>query len=135
MLPDVSENTVKSMCQPSTGEFRDFELYSDPLLERYWPSERRAILVHRFYLSLEQKREATLEAALRSWESGICVAWRRDKMRRDGQEQLREIERHKYFLSQRLGYDVGWEVAAKDWIEKHAAAWREWWEKQPESGA
>lgn len=126
---------MKSTCQHSAIELRDIELLSHSLLKKYWFSERRAILVHRFYRSLELKREASLEETVRSWESGICIVWRRDKMRRDGQEQLKEIERHKYFLSQRLGYDVGWEVAAKDWIENHAAAWREWWEEQPESGA
>lgn len=132
---DISENRVKPTCRPSASEIREIELLSQPMLKKYWPSERRAVLVHRFYLSLELKREATLEETVRSWESGICLAWRRDKMRRDGQEQLKEIEKHKYFLSQRLGHDAGWEAAARDWIEHHAAAWREWWEEQPNSGA
>ena len=35
-----------------------------------------------------------------------------------------EIERHKYYLSEQMGYDVGWEYAEHDWEEKHARAWR-----------
>ena len=35
-----------------------------------------------------------------------------------------EIERHKYFLSEKAGHDVGWEHAATDWHENHAAAFR-----------
>lgn len=35
-----------------------------------------------------------------------------------------EIERHKYFLSEKAGHDVGWEHAAADWQENHAATFR-----------
>lgn len=30
-------------------------------------------------------------------------------------EVIAEIERHKYFLSEKAGYDVGWEFAEQDW--------------------
>lgn len=131
----MCEKTLRPACGPTPNEILEIEILNDPLLAKYWPSERRAILAHRFFLSLDLKREATLQETLRSWEAGACVPWRRDKMRRDGQQQIREIERHKYLVSQKLGYDVGAETAATDWIEHHAAAWREWWEMQPESGA
>jgi hypothetical protein len=39
-------------------------------------------------------------------------------------EEIAEIERHKYFLSQKHGHDVGWERAEQDWDEHHAAVWR-----------
>lgn len=39
-------------------------------------------------------------------------------------EETREIERHKYFLSEKRGYDVGWEFAEQDWEQHHAARWR-----------
>ena len=132
---NVSEKTLDSACRPSARELREIELLSSPLLSKYWPSERRAILAHRFFLSLDLKREATMDETVKSWESGACIPWRRDKMRRDGQRQLKEIERHKYLVSQQLGYDIGAEAAAKDWVDHHAAAWRAWWEEQPESGA
>lgn len=31
--------------------------------------------------------------------------------------EIAEIERHKYFLSEKRGYDVGWEYAEQDWEE------------------
>lgn len=39
--------------------------------------------------------------------------------------ERRQVERHKYFLSQARGIDVGFETAAKDWFEKHSQEWRE----------
>ena len=35
-------------------------------------------------------------------------------------EETAEIERHKYFLSEKAGHDVGWETAEQDWEENHA---------------
>ncbi len=34
-------------------------------------------------------------------------------------EAIAEIERHKYFLSEKAGYDVGWEFAEQDWLSNH----------------
>ena len=39
--------------------------------------------------------------------------------------ELRDIERHKYFLSQHAGHDVGFEAAADDWLQHHAEAFRQ----------
>ncbi len=30
-------------------------------------------------------------------------------------EEIAEVERHKYFLSEKAGHDVGWEHAEQDW--------------------
>lgn len=103
------------------------------LLASFALSERRAILCHRLYLGFQLQREADLQTALLSWEGGACTAWRREKMRRDCQEQIRQIELHRTELSRLLGQEVSAEAAARDWIQKHAAAWRAWWEQQPES--
>ena len=35
-------------------------------------------------------------------------------------EEIAEIEKHKYFLSEKAGHDVGWEHAERDWLENHA---------------
>lgn len=37
-----------------------------------------------------------------------------------GEAQRAEIEKHKYFLSQERGYDVGLTVATEDWLLHHA---------------
>ena len=39
-------------------------------------------------------------------------------------EETAEIERHKYFLSEKAGHDVGWETAEQDWEENHAQEYR-----------
>ena len=39
-------------------------------------------------------------------------------------EEVSEIERHKYYLSERAGHDVGWEFAEQDWEANHADAFR-----------
>ena len=39
-------------------------------------------------------------------------------------EEIAEIERHKYFLSENRGYDVGWEFAERDWDQHHSPSWR-----------
>ena len=36
-----------------------------------------------------------------------------------------EVERHKYFMSQSSGCDVGFEVACSDWMNKHAQDFRQ----------
>ncbi|MCC6144184.1 MAG: hypothetical protein IT368_10305 [Candidatus Hydrogenedentes bacterium] len=39
--------------------------------------------------------------------------------------ELREIEKHKYFLSLERGHDVGFEFAKADWISRYAPTWRQ----------
>jgi hypothetical protein len=39
-------------------------------------------------------------------------------------EEIVEIEKHKYFLSEQAGYDVGWDVAEQDWESNHAEQFR-----------
>ena len=39
-------------------------------------------------------------------------------------EETAEIEKHKYFLSEKAGHDVGWEAAEKDWESKFADDFR-----------
>lgn len=39
--------------------------------------------------------------------------------------ECREIEQHKWFMSQQAGHDVGYEVARQDWLERHGLQWRQ----------
>ncbi|MFZ5500888.1 MAG: DUF4032 domain-containing protein [Candidatus Micrarchaeota archaeon] len=74
-------------------------------------------------------------AAIESWEKNHARPWRETKIRADLEAQLCEIEKHKYYLSEKMGHDVGWEYAIRDWMHAHASGWRQWWEDRPESGA
>ena len=39
--------------------------------------------------------------------------------------EIAEIERHKYFLSEKAGHDIGWEAAEQDWELRHAKQFRQ----------
>ena len=39
-------------------------------------------------------------------------------------QEIREIERHKYFMSEKAGYDVGWNHAADDWEANYGEEFR-----------
>jgi hypothetical protein len=43
--------------------------------------------------------------------------------------QLEEILEHKWIMSEKEGRDLG-EEAVKDWIDKYAAIFREYWERK-----
>ena len=40
------------------------------------------------------------------------------------EEEIAEIKRHKYFLSEKAGHDVGWEAAEKDWDARYGEQFR-----------
>jgi len=43
---------------------------------------------------------------------------------RFSEAERREIERHKWLLSERCGCDVGMQHATEDWLAHHAEQWR-----------
>ncbi|MEE3181083.1 MAG: hypothetical protein VX288_04175, partial [Planctomycetota bacterium] len=103
------------------------------LLVGLWPSEVRAIQACQSFLRREQQGEVSLQETLEIWEGRISRKWRAEKMKIDGQMQLREIEQHQSRIQEKEGRTLDWETAAQDWIERHASSWREWWEEQPAS--
>ena len=46
------------------------------------------------------------------------------------EEEMQEIEVHRYYLSEKVGYDVGTHFAACDWIKNYARQWRDWKKEQ-----
>ena len=43
---------------------------------------------------------------------------------REFQAEREEILRHKWYESEKAGYDIGFEQALTDWIVKHRSKWR-----------
>ena len=43
---------------------------------------------------------------------------------------IAEINRHKWLESEIVGFDIGFEAAAEDWLKKHASAWVTYHEKK-----
>ena len=103
------------------------------LLAGLWPSEVRAIEACQAFLRRQQKSEVSLKETLEIWEGRLSRKWRAEKMKIDGQMQMREIEQHQSRIQKEEGRQLDWETAAQDWIERHARTWREWWEEQPAS--
>jgi len=54
---------------------------------------------------------------------------------REAAAEREEIMRHKWFLSERAGYDVGYFFAMYDWIANHRAEWRKFWRKENTTGS
>lgn len=102
-------------------------------LSGYWPSERRALLEHKYFLGLERGYDPPLEEAIESWERRYARQWRTEKMRRDAEAQLREIEAYRQRLIGELGRLVDFAEAARCWIRECEAQWRDHWEAGPQS--
>ena len=49
---------------------------------------------------------------------------RNSSLYREFQAEREEILRHKWYESEKAGYDIGFERALTDWIIKHRAKWR-----------
>ena len=88
------------------------------------PSELKAIEDHKYYMSLEQKKQISIEEAITDFISKYEADWLREKTRRDNLAQKEEIEKHKYRRSEQEGRDLG-EEAVDEWRQKYAHIWRE----------
>jgi phosphocarrier protein HPr len=89
------------------------------------PSELAAIQTHKYFMSLNEGREVSIEEAIKDFVAKYRTDWLREKQRRDNEEQIKEIERHKYLRSTEEGYDIGSRTASEEWIGNYAHIWRE----------
>jgi phosphotransferase system HPr (HPr) family protein len=88
------------------------------------PAELLAIEDHKYFMSQRSGAEVSIEDAIDDFLKCYAESWRREKMRRDAMDQIREIERHKYLRSMQEGRDIGRNVAAEEWCSKYAHIWR-----------
>ena len=89
------------------------------------PSELAAIQEHKYFMSLKESREVSIDEAIEDFVEKYRADWLLEKQRRDNAEQIREIERHKWFRSSEEGYDIGSRTASEEWIGSYAHIWRE----------
>ncbi len=87
------------------------------------PEEIAAIETHKYYLSKEEGRDVGMAYAIAHWLVHHAARWRHEQLRKDIEDQWKEIEKHKWIESQKAGTDLG-STAAMDWIQKYAAEWR-----------
>ena len=107
---------IQSAQKKSRGGSRATQKASK-LLVGLWPSEVRAIQACRTFLRREQQCEISLQETLEIWEGRISRKWRAEKMKIDGQMQLREIEQHQSRVQEKEGRKLDWETAAQDWVD------------------
>jgi hypothetical protein len=88
------------------------------------PAELQAVEVHKYYLSLNQKREVPIDEAIRNFRSGYRSAWLAAKIKKDSRDLIAEMTQHQNFLSVSRDASVEFDEAAFDWIARHASAWR-----------
>ena len=56
---------------------------------------------------------------------GVTEFIKQTSLYREFQAEREEILRHKWFESEKAGYDIGFERALTDWITRHRAQWRQ----------
>ena len=59
---------------------------------------------------------------------------KKDKLLKNKQA-LEEINRHRWIESEKAGYDIGFESASMDWLEKFSSAWMQYHMPQRKSSA
>jgi phosphocarrier protein len=87
-------------------------------------SEMPAIEVHKYFISIEQKKPVSFEDAIKDWNSKYRDDWLKEKTRIDNLKQKEEIDKYKYLRSEQEGRDLGPE-AVEEWMQKYAPLWRE----------
>jgi len=112
---------------------RPSEMGEPPLGCPLTQPEIRAVRSHQQRLRQECGREVDFDAALDDWLENCALAWRQERMRRCNERQRDEMLRHKWIESEKAQRDLGKE-AVLDWIHKHAAEWRAWYESLGDDG-
>lgn len=88
------------------------------------PAELHAILEHQRSMTLSQGIEVSLETAIEDFVSHCRESWMHEKQHLDNVEQIKEIEKHKYFRSMEERHDIGKKAAAEEWCLRYAHLWR-----------
>jgi len=89
------------------------------------PAELRAIEDHKYFMSLEQGCEVSIEDAIRDFVNNYKDAWIKEKQRRENFEQIEEIKKYKNIRSQEAGYEISENDAAEEWRDMYAHIWRQ----------
>jgi len=102
---------------------------SVPLSARYDAVEQREVERHYERLCSERDGKIEFAEAEADWLANHALQWRLRRQAHCLALQREEINRHKWIRSEKEKRDVGHE-AVFEWIQKYAAAWRQWYEKE-----
>ena len=97
--------------------------------KQYSKAEQDAIDEHKYLLSEAVGYDVGIELATRDWERHYAARWRRERQAEMLALQCVEIRRHQWIESEKARRDLGTQ-AKLDWIRKHAAQWRKWYDHE-----
>jgi len=109
-------------------DYSDYERFCKEFTAAEW----QALEVHRYYMSERAGYDVGIEKSVEDWLLHYSTDWRKERLRKDLADQAKEIMKHKWIESEKAGTDLG-DLAALDWVRKHAAEWRRWREKSSQS--
>lgn len=93
--------------------------------------EVRAVEEHQIRMEQDQGAPIPFEIARADWLANHAVPWRQKRHAKMLQMQREEMLKYKWIESQKAHKDLGKEIAL-EWIEKHAAKWRQWYDENYE---
>ena len=99
----------------------------DAVQEAISEEERRAVEVHKWYLSQRAGCDVGWGAALEDWKRNYQADWRKNQRIRqltDNTAQAKEIQDYVWYRSQEAGADMSRD-AQEEWVRLYAAQWRE----------
>jgi phosphocarrier protein HPr len=89
------------------------------------PAELKAVEEHKYFMSIEQHREVSIEEAITDFINHYRESWEKEKVRRENLEQIEEIKNYKAKRSKEVGRDIDENAAAYEWRDNYAHIWRE----------
>ncbi len=89
------------------------------------PSELKAIMDHKWYLSERAGRPVSIEDAILDFRERYRNGWLQSKLEQENREQIDEIIKYKWYRSEEEGHDIGKDRAAFEWITGFADLWRQ----------
>ena len=89
------------------------------------PAELQAIEKHKYFMSLRQAREVSIEEAIEDFIKNYEHDWRREKLKQENYEQIEEIRKFMQKKAQEMGCSMCENDAAMEWRNQYAHIWRE----------
>lgn len=99
-----------------------------PLQDGLTPAEYRQVERHRCALALQERCQVSWERAKADWLARCATEWRKHRFEHMLALQREEIAKYRWIRSEQVQRDIG-RQAAVEWVQKHAASWRRWYEE------
>ena len=92
-------------------------------------AQRTEIEKHKYCLSQERGYDVGLDVATDDWLQNHAEKWCQHRQQQMLAMQREEIRKHLWIESEKAHKDLG-RTAKLDWIQKYAAKWRRWYDRE-----